>query len=95
MRGERTKRRAREREERRVRGRGGMRQRGEIYFGNYLFFFFRNYQTGAEPTWLNDGKFQDNGHSGYVLKPQYMREEKITFNPEGKHSNVKQLIVNV
>lgn len=40
-----------------------------------------NYQTGSEPTWTNDGKFQDNGGCGYILKPQYMREEKISFNP--------------
>jgi len=50
-----------------------------------------NYQTGSEPTWINDGKFQDNGGCGYILKPKYMREEKITFNPELKIKATKHL----
>jgi len=45
--------------------------------------------------WLNVGKFLDNGRSGYILKPQYMREEKITYNPETKVPVVKTLIVTV
>ncbi|GAM21056.1 hypothetical protein SAMD00019534_042310 [Acytostelium subglobosum LB1] len=28
-----------------------------------------NHQTSAEPMWLNEGMFEDNGCSGYVLKP--------------------------
>jgi uncharacterized protein YjbI with pentapeptide repeats len=54
-----------------------------------------NYQTGADPMWINDGKFLDNGGSGYVLKPKFLREEKITFNPEGKLSVQKTLHVTV
>jgi len=49
-----------------------------------------NYQTGSEPTWLNDGKFMDNGRCGYLLKPPYMCEEKIVFNP-----HVKRGVTNV
>jgi len=43
-----------------------------------------NYQTGSDPRWINDGKFLDNGNSGYILKPKYMTQEKISFNPEAK-----------
>jgi len=54
-----------------------------------------NYQTCALPMWLNDGKFHDNGRSGYLLKPKFMREEKITFDPDGKHPVQKTLILTV
>lgn len=54
-----------------------------------------NYQTGSEPTWTNDGKFLDNGNSGYVLKPTYMREEKSTFNPESKIKATKHLEIEI
>jgi len=53
-----------------------------------------NYQTGSEPMWLNDGKFLDNGGSGYVLKPPYLRE-KVTFNPEGKAKPVITLTITI
>jgi len=54
-----------------------------------------NYQTGSEPTWMNDGKFLENGRSGYILKPQYMREEKITFNPELRIKANKHLEITI
>jgi hypothetical protein len=54
-----------------------------------------NYQTGADPMWVNDGKFMDNGGSGYILKPKFLRDDKITFNPEGKLTVQKNLIVSV
>jgi len=50
-----------------------------------------NYQTGTEPMWLNDGKFQDNGKCGFILKPKVFREDKITFDPEAKANVVKTL----
>ena len=28
-----------------------------------------------------DGKFLDNGCSGYVLKPRFLRDKKTKFNP--------------
>jgi hypothetical protein len=40
-----------------------------------------NYQTSSEPMWLNYGKFRDNGGCGYVLKPLFMRQAPVTFNP--------------
>jgi len=32
-----------------------------------------NFQTGDCPMWLNFGKFLENGSTGYILKPAYMR----------------------
>eukprot|EP01117_Protostelium_nocturnum_P011946 TRINITY_DN4370_c0_g1_i2.p1 TRINITY_DN4370_c0_g1~~TRINITY_DN4370_c0_g1_i2.p1 ORF type:complete len:1078 (+),score=361.84 TRINITY_DN4370_c0_g1_i2:54-3287(+) len=32
-----------------------------------------NYQTEGDPMYLQHGKFNENGRSGYVLKPQWMR----------------------
>jgi len=54
-----------------------------------------NYQTGSESMWLNDGRFMDNGRCGYVLKPAYMRAEKITFDPFAKMKPVKTLEITV
>jgi len=54
-----------------------------------------NYQTGAEPTWINDGKFLDNGKCGYILKPKFMRDEKNPFNPLTKLKTVKTLLLTV
>lgn len=54
-----------------------------------------NYQTGSESTWTNDGKFQDNGGIGYILKPQFMRESTITFNPEIKPKSSKTLELTI
>jgi len=54
-----------------------------------------NYQTGSEPMWLNNGKFLDNGNCGYLLKPKYMREKEITFNPEEPGPVQKTLLINV
>lgn len=30
---------------------------------------------------LQNGKFLDNGGSGYILKPQFLRDDKSNFNP--------------
>jgi len=54
-----------------------------------------NYQTGSEPTFINDGKFMDNGRCGYILKPKFLREEKIAFNPHSKFKPVKTMILTV
>eukprot|EP01114_Cavostelium_apophysatum_P013700 TRINITY_DN3379_c0_g1_i2.p1 TRINITY_DN3379_c0_g1~~TRINITY_DN3379_c0_g1_i2.p1 ORF type:complete len:538 (-),score=201.55 TRINITY_DN3379_c0_g1_i2:371-1984(-) len=54
-----------------------------------------NYQTGSEPMWTNDGKFQDNGGSGYILKPKYMRDEKITFDPEAKFKPARTIELTI
>jgi len=54
-----------------------------------------NYQTGSEPMWLNLGKFQDNGGCGYILKPKFLTEEKISFDPAVKAKATKHLEVTV
>lgn len=43
--------------------------------------------------WLNLGKFQDNGATGYILKPKYLRDG--VFDPAAKAKVVKTLEVNV
>eukprot|EP01123_Difflugia_compressa_P010552 TRINITY_DN3892_c0_g2_i1.p1 TRINITY_DN3892_c0_g2~~TRINITY_DN3892_c0_g2_i1.p1 ORF type:complete len:255 (+),score=23.42 TRINITY_DN3892_c0_g2_i1:82-765(+) len=44
-----------------------------------------NFQTNDEPMWINRAKFEDNGNSGYVLKPPIMMESphfNICSNPK-------------
>lgn len=40
-----------------------------------------NFQTPGLPMDLQNGKFLDNGCSGYVLKPRFLRDKKTKFNP--------------
>ncbi|XP_062051497.1 1-phosphatidylinositol 4,5-bisphosphate phosphodiesterase zeta-1 isoform X1 [Lepus europaeus] len=40
-----------------------------------------NFQTPGLPMDLHNGKFLDNGGSGYILKPQFLRDIKSQFNP--------------
>nr|XP_025139112.1 1-phosphatidylinositol 4,5-bisphosphate phosphodiesterase zeta-1 isoform X1 [Bubalus bubalis] len=40
-----------------------------------------NFQTPGVPMDLQNGKFLDNGCSGYVLKPRFLRDKKTKFNP--------------
>ncbi|KAI5158772.1 1-Phosphatidylinositol 4,5-Bisphosphate Phosphodiesterase Zeta-1 [Manis pentadactyla] len=40
-----------------------------------------NFQTAGMPMDLQNGKFLDNGGSGYILKPQFLRDDKSNFNP--------------
>lgn len=54
-----------------------------------------NYQTGSEPMWFNDGKFLDNGRTGYLLKPKYLRDPSFQFNPDKKEAVKKTLYVQV
>jgi len=54
-----------------------------------------NYQTGAEPTFINDGRFLDNGRSGYVLKPPYLRDSKINFSANVKGKVIKTLFIEI
>jgi len=54
-----------------------------------------NYQTGSEPTFLYDGRFMDNGKSGYILKPMYLRDSKSNFNASVKGKVVKTLHIEV
>uniref|UniRef100_F6ZXR2 Phosphoinositide phospholipase C n=1 Tax=Callithrix jacchus TaxID=9483 RepID=F6ZXR2_CALJA len=45
-----------------------------------------NFQTPGLPMDLQNGKFLDNGGSGYILKPHFLRDSKSDFNP----SNIKE-----
>ncbi|KAM6216297.1 1-phosphatidylinositol 4,5-bisphosphate phosphodiesterase zeta-1 [Rhynchocyon petersi] len=40
-----------------------------------------NFQTPGLPMDLQNGKFLDNGGSGYILKPQFLRDVNLEFNP--------------
>ncbi|KAM6162632.1 1-phosphatidylinositol 4,5-bisphosphate phosphodiesterase zeta-1 [Erethizon dorsatum] len=40
-----------------------------------------NFQTPGLPMDLQNGKFLDNGGSGYILKPHFLRDIKSNFNP--------------
>ncbi|XP_062504200.1 inactive phospholipase C-like protein 2 isoform X2 [Corticium candelabrum] len=44
-----------------------------------------NYQTDCEEMDLNQGRFQINGKSGYVLKPEILRTEVSHVDVNGKH----------
>ena len=39
-----------------------------------------NYQTKTEPMFLNQGLFQLNGGSGFILKPPYMRNDESIYD---------------
>ncbi|KAL4659275.1 1-phosphatidylinositol 4,5-bisphosphate phosphodiesterase delta-3-A-like [Arapaima gigas] len=41
-----------------------------------------NFQTPGEQMDLNQGRFMDNGRSGYVLKPRFLCQSDSNFNPE-------------
>merc|ERR1739844_436838 len=40
-----------------------------------------NYQTEDKQNFINRARFSDNGGSGYVLKPQFLRDSSITYSP--------------
>ncbi|XP_027630246.1 1-phosphatidylinositol 4,5-bisphosphate phosphodiesterase zeta-1 isoform X3 [Tupaia chinensis] len=56
-----------------------------------------NFQTPGLPMDLQNGKFLDNGGSGYILKPQFLRDIKSYFNPNEilKDSNPITLTVRL
>ncbi|XP_056157049.1 1-phosphatidylinositol 4,5-bisphosphate phosphodiesterase delta-4 [Lampris incognitus] len=45
-------------------------------------FVALNFQTAGEGMDLNDGLFSQNGHCGYILKPDFMRQGERRFDPE-------------
>ncbi|CAD5112060.1 DgyrCDS1306 [Dimorphilus gyrociliatus] len=49
-----------------------------------------NYQTGDKNLQLNEGFFRRNGKCGYVLRPDFMNKQDITYNPFSKES-IEQL----
>lgn len=40
-----------------------------------------NFQTPCTEIDLNQGRFLQNGQSGYILKPSYLRERATEFDP--------------
>ncbi|KFZ49581.1 1-phosphatidylinositol 4,5-bisphosphate phosphodiesterase zeta-1, partial [Antrostomus carolinensis] len=56
-----------------------------------------NFQTPGVPMELQDGKFQDNGGCGYILKPEFLRNCSSTFTPHnvGIHSKPMSLSIRL
>ncbi|XP_036816027.1 1-phosphatidylinositol 4,5-bisphosphate phosphodiesterase zeta-1 [Oncorhynchus mykiss] len=48
-----------------------------------------NFQSLGLPMDLNNGRFQDNGGCGYVLKPLFLRTNQWGFNPNSYRHNLK------
>ncbi|KAG9345855.1 hypothetical protein JZ751_009011 [Albula glossodonta] len=40
-----------------------------------------NFQSLGLPMDLNNGRFQDNGGCGYILKPNFLRSPETSFDP--------------
>ncbi|XP_032891061.1 1-phosphatidylinositol 4,5-bisphosphate phosphodiesterase delta-3 [Amblyraja radiata] len=58
-----------------------------------------NFQKPGMEMDLNKGKFRQNGRSGYILKPSFMRDRSVLFDParpiEGSGLDRKQLFIDV
>ncbi|XP_074757421.1 1-phosphatidylinositol 4,5-bisphosphate phosphodiesterase zeta-1 [Athene noctua] len=56
-----------------------------------------NFQTPGLQMELQDGKFQDNGGCGYILKPQFLRNHDSTFTPHniGRYSKPMSLSIRL
>ncbi|KAM5334996.1 1-phosphatidylinositol 4,5-bisphosphate phosphodiesterase zeta-1 isoform 1-T1 [Glossophaga mutica] len=56
-----------------------------------------NFQTPGLPMDIQNGKFLDNGNSGYILKPQFLRDTETDFNPNKtpEDSNPVTLMIRV
>ncbi|XP_067386606.1 1-phosphatidylinositol 4,5-bisphosphate phosphodiesterase delta-1 isoform X2 [Emydura macquarii macquarii] len=58
-----------------------------------------NFQTPGPEMDVYQGRFQDNGFSGYVLKPNFLRDEQSKFNPksitEGAWWTRKKLLIKI
>nr|XP_057931618.1 1-phosphatidylinositol 4,5-bisphosphate phosphodiesterase zeta-1-like [Doryrhamphus excisus] len=48
-----------------------------------------NFQSPGLPMDLNDGRFQDNGGCGYVLKPAVLMSSEKSFDPGGSQRGVQ------
>ncbi|XP_062403202.1 1-phosphatidylinositol 4,5-bisphosphate phosphodiesterase zeta-1-like [Sardina pilchardus] len=48
-----------------------------------------NFQSLGLPMDLNNGRFQDNGGSGYVLKPHFLRSGESGFDPNAFKHNLR------
>ncbi|XP_063052824.1 1-phosphatidylinositol 4,5-bisphosphate phosphodiesterase zeta-1-like [Engraulis encrasicolus] len=56
-----------------------------------------NFQSFGSGMDLNNGRFQDNGGSGYVLKPHFLRASETSFDPNASTHNLRpaQLLLKV
>ena len=48
---------------------------------DFVFLVALNYQTEDKETFTNSARFSDNGGCGFVLKPEFMRNESILYSP--------------
>lgn len=55
----------------------------------WCFAVALNFQSLGLPMDLNDGRFQDNGGCGYVLKPAVLMSSQRSFDPGSNQHNVK------
>ncbi|XP_062472731.1 1-phosphatidylinositol 4,5-bisphosphate phosphodiesterase zeta-1 [Pezoporus occidentalis] len=56
-----------------------------------------NFQTPGVQMELQNGKFLDNGGSGYILKPEFLRNQGSSFTPHnvGRHSKPMSLSIKL
>uniref|UniRef100_A0A8C3X1W1 Phosphoinositide phospholipase C n=1 Tax=Catagonus wagneri TaxID=51154 RepID=A0A8C3X1W1_9CETA len=54
-----------------------------------------NFQTPGLPMDLQNGKFLDNGNSGYILKPHFLRDGKSIFNPNKSLINSNPITLTI
>ncbi|XP_036314765.1 1-phosphatidylinositol 4,5-bisphosphate phosphodiesterase zeta-1, partial [Pipistrellus kuhlii] len=54
-----------------------------------------NFQTPGMPMDIQNGKFLDNGGSGYILKPQFLRDIETKFNPKDIPENSKPVTLTI
>ncbi|XP_059114712.1 1-phosphatidylinositol 4,5-bisphosphate phosphodiesterase zeta-1 isoform X1 [Peromyscus eremicus] len=54
-----------------------------------------NFQTPGLPMDLQNGKFLDNGGSGYILKPDFLRDATLNFNPNEATRNGRPITLTI
>ncbi|NXN20787.1 PLCZ1 phosphodiesterase, partial [Nycticryphes semicollaris] len=56
-----------------------------------------NFQTPGVQMELQNGKFLDNGGCGYILKPEFLRDQNSTFTPQnvGRYSKPMSLSIRL
>lgn len=54
-----------------------------------------NFQTPGLPMDIQNGKFLDNGGSGYILKPHFLRDTETEFNPKKTPENSKPITLTI
>ncbi|KAK1341339.1 hypothetical protein QTO34_017744 [Cnephaeus nilssonii] len=54
-----------------------------------------NFQTPGLPMDIQNGKFLDNGGSGYILKPRFLRDAETEFNPKKTPENSKPVTLTI